>query len=178
MSFCLCLCLSLSARPLIHSFSLSYMTSGKIRLIHLKQNLMDSMLAFGILNNSRFFFSSSSFRNRAPAMKLICSTIHPGRCIVLLSADLKDAYCSSATHLVPTTYRLVTSDMRLNSIFPSSHFFRWGQRTRHLLFSCRVPQCLLRAMIKDLCKFLSQLFPHCTKAFCSINTDKAPLRGG
>ena len=77
---------------------------------------MDFMLALGTLKNSRGFFSSSPFSDRAPAMKQICSTIHPGRCFVLLSADLKHAYCSSGTHLALPTYRLVTSDMRLNSI--------------------------------------------------------------
>ena len=71
-------------------------------------DLMDSMLAWGTLKNSKFFFSSSSLSDRAPAMKLTCSTIHPGCDIVLLSADLKEAYCASATHLVLTTYRLVT----------------------------------------------------------------------
>ena len=30
--------------------------------------------------------------------------------------DLKESYCSSVTHLALTAYRLVTSDMRLNSI--------------------------------------------------------------
>ena len=49
---------------------------------------MDSILALGTLKNSRFFFRS----------------------------DLKDVYCPSTTHLVLITYRLVMSDMRLNSI--------------------------------------------------------------
>ena len=78
------------------------------------------MLALGTLKNSRFFLNSSSFSDRARVMKLTCSTIHPGRCIVLLNTDLKDEYCSSTTqfltHLTLTTYRLVTSDMTLNSI--------------------------------------------------------------
>ena len=145
-------------------------------------------------------------------MNLTCSTIHPGRCILLISTDLKDAYCSPVTHLALTTYWLVTSTMRLNSIkhitsdlvfvgilnamssgllfhslscaifscgaFPSFLFFHWGQRMSHLHFSYRDPQCLLLAMIKDLWKFLSQLFSRCTKAFFSINTDRTTLRGG
>ena len=79
-------------------------------------DLMVSMLVLGTLKNSRFFLRSSSFMDRAPVMKLICSTNHPRRCIVLLSDDLRVLYCSSTTHLALTTYRLVTSDILLNSI--------------------------------------------------------------
>ena len=68
---------------------------------------MDSMLALGTLKNSRFSFRYSSFSDRAPAMKLTCFTSHPGRCIDLLSADLRAEYCSSSTHLALTTYRVV-----------------------------------------------------------------------
>ncbi len=74
----------------------------------------------GTLKNSMFFFNSSSYSGCTPAMKLTCSTIHPGCCIVLLSVDLKDTYRSSATHLALTTYRL-TSDMTLNSIKEITH---------------------------------------------------------
>ena len=38
-------------------------------------DLMGSILALGTLRNTRFVFSSSSFCDRAPAMKLTCSTI-------------------------------------------------------------------------------------------------------
>ena len=48
-------------------------------------------------------------------MKLTYSTLQPWRCIVVTSADLRDAYCASATRLALTIYWLVTSDMRLNS---------------------------------------------------------------
>jgi hypothetical protein len=74
------------------------------------------MFPVGTLKNSTFFFTSTSFSDRAPPTKLTCSTMYPGCCIVSLGVDLKDVYCSSVTHLALTTYRLVTSDIRLNSM--------------------------------------------------------------
>ena len=53
-------------------------------------DLMVSMLVLGTLKYSRIFLSSSSFRDHVPVMKLICSTIHPESCIVLLNVDRKD----------------------------------------------------------------------------------------
>ena len=91
-------------------------------------DLMGSMLALGTLKNSRFFLSSSSLRDLPPAMTLICSTIHPGRYIVLLSANLRESYCSSATRLALTTYRLVTSNVGHALEFHLTDHARFGFR--------------------------------------------------
>ena len=182
-------------------------------------DLMDSMLTLGTLKYSRFSLSSSSCRDRAPAMnfpELICSTIHPGVALSYLSliGKIDTVLLIRVWPLLRNTYWLVTSDIRLNSIkqitpalvfmdllnaMPSGlfcskvdpvrsvhveplSFFAFlprGSRTSHLSFSCRVSNRLFRGVIKDLWEFLSQqFFPHCTKAFFAINTDKVPLRGG
>ena len=73
---------------------------------------------------------------------------------------------------------MVMSNMRLNSIKQITPDLVFEGILNAMPSGLLFPQCLLRAMIKDLWKFLSQLFPHCKKAFFSINTDKAPLRGG
>ena len=74
---------------------------------------MDSMLASGTWKNLRFFRRSCSFRERAPAMKLTCLTIHPWCCIVLLRALRRDSYWFSAlqaSSLTLNRYWSVTSE--------------------------------------------------------------------
>ncbi len=64
---------------------------------------------------------SFSFRDLAPAMKLLWLTIHPWGPRVLCSADFMDAYWASAPFLARLKYWSVTQLMRLNSRMTSSH---------------------------------------------------------
>ena len=71
-------------------------------------DLMDS-IALGTLKNSRFFFNSYSFSDRVPVLPFSRDEddlfYDPSRsCIVLLSVDLKDAYCSFDSHLFHHIY--------------------------------------------------------------------------
>ena len=66
---------------------------------------MGSTFEEGTLKAVKFFLSSSSLNDRAPEMKLTCSTFQPCRYIVLARADLRDKYCVSATCLVLTIYQ-------------------------------------------------------------------------
>jgi hypothetical protein len=53
---------------------------------------MDCMLASGTLKNFRFLLKSCLFTERAPVMKLICSTLQTSICITLLMALRRDSY--------------------------------------------------------------------------------------
>ena len=123
---------------------------------------MGSMLALGTLKNSSFFFSSSSFSDRAARMKLTCSTIHPGRCIVLLSADLKDAYCSSAKHLA-------VGDVRHALEFHQADHARFGFRGQ---FKCNAVRSFIPYFfIPVLRSFRVELLPFFS--FLPLGSDDA-----
>jgi len=88
---------------------------------------MDYMLAVGTLKNFRFFLRSCLFTKCALVMNLLCSTLHPSRCIALLMALRRDTYWSSAVIFALVRYRSQTSDIRLCSrmkktpaLFPTS----------------------------------------------------------
>ena len=146
-------------------------------------DLKDSTLALGTLKNFRFFFSSSSFSDLAPAMKLTCSTTHPWCCSVLLNADRKHSYCSSVYIEPSAIYRLVMSDIRLNSnkqitpalvfvgilnAMPSGLLFHSLSCT---IFSCETPSLLFfasagvrgRSISVSLAVFLSVCSKHGSK---------------
>ena len=76
---------------------------------------MGSMIASGTWKNVLFCRRSSSSRERAPAMRLTCSTILPWRCIVLLKTFRSDSYWFTALSRARRRYWSVTSLMRLNS---------------------------------------------------------------
>ncbi len=66
---------------------------------------------------------SFSFRDLAPAMKLLWLTIHPWGPSDPSSADFMDTYWASATSLARLTYWSVTQLMCLNSSMTSSPAF-------------------------------------------------------
>ena len=68
-------------------------------------HMMDFMLSLGTWKYSRFFLSSSSFRDHTPVMILTSSTLHPWCYIVFPNADLRDSYCPSVSHLTLITSR-------------------------------------------------------------------------
>ncbi len=76
---------------------------------------MELILASGTLKNFRFFLRSCLSTDRAPVIKLICSTFQPWRCITVLMALRRDAYWFSAVLLALTRYRSQTSDILLCS---------------------------------------------------------------
>jgi hypothetical protein len=76
---------------------------------------MESILAAGTLKNFRFLLKSCLSTDRAPVIKLICSTFQPWRCITVLMALRREAYWFSVVLLALTRYRPQTSDMRLCS---------------------------------------------------------------
>ncbi len=75
----------------------------------------ESMLAAGTLKNFRFLLKSCLSTDRAPVMKLTCSTFHPRRCITVLIALRRDTYWASAVLLALMRYRSQTSDILLCS---------------------------------------------------------------
>ena len=78
-------------------------------------------------------------------MKLICSTIHPECCIVLLIADRKEWYCSSATRLTLTT--VLVGDVGHTFEFHQADHPRFGFRGH---FECNTVRSLVPKSI--LCK--------------------------
>ncbi len=76
---------------------------------------MELILASGTLKNFRFLLRSCLSTDRAPVIKLICSTFQPWRCITVLMALRRDAYWFSAVLLALTRYRSQTSDILLCS---------------------------------------------------------------
>ncbi len=67
-------------------------------------DLMDSMPACGTLKKARLSCRSCSFRDLAPAMKLLLLTNHPWGPSVSSSADFIDAYWATAIFLARMTY--------------------------------------------------------------------------
>jgi hypothetical protein len=60
---------------------------------------MELMLASGTLTNFRFLLKSRLSTDRAPVIKLICSTFQACRCITVLMALRREAYWFSAVLL-------------------------------------------------------------------------------
>ena len=56
---------------------------------------MDCILPSDTLKNFRFLLRSCLFTERAPVMKIICSTSQSSRCITTLMALWRDTYWSS-----------------------------------------------------------------------------------
>jgi hypothetical protein len=78
-------------------------------------DIMESILASGTLKNFRFLMRSCLSTDRAPVIKLICSTFQPWSCITVLIALRRDAYWFSVVLLALTRYRSQTSDILLCS---------------------------------------------------------------
>ena len=76
---------------------------------------MESILASGTLKNFRFLMRSCLSTDRAPVIKLICSTFQPWRCITVLMTVRREAYWFSAVLLALMRYRSQTSDILLCS---------------------------------------------------------------
>ncbi len=76
---------------------------------------MELILPSGTLKNFRFLLRSCLSTDRAPVIKLICSTFHPWLCITVLMAFRRDAYWFSAVLLALTRYHSQTSDILLCS---------------------------------------------------------------
>ena len=76
------------------------------------------MLASGTLKNFMFLLKSFLFTERAPVMKLTCSTFQPSRCISPLKALRRDAYWSSASRFALTTYFLCSRMQKTPVLFP------------------------------------------------------------
>jgi hypothetical protein len=72
---------------------------------------MELILVSGTLKNFRFLLRSILSTDRAPVIKLICSTFQPWRCITVLEAIRKDAYWFTDVLLVLMRYRSQTSDI-------------------------------------------------------------------
>ncbi len=76
---------------------------------------MELILPSGTLKNFRFLLRSCLSTDRAPVIKLICSTFQSCRCITVLMALRRDAYWFSVVLLTLTRYRSQTSDILLCS---------------------------------------------------------------
>ncbi len=76
---------------------------------------MELILASGTLKNFRFLLRSCLSTDRAPVIKLTCSTLQPWRCITVLMTLRRDAYWFSAVLLALMRYWSQTSDNLLCS---------------------------------------------------------------
>jgi len=76
---------------------------------------MELILTVGTLKNFRFLLKSCLSTDRAPVMKLTCSTLQPWRCMTSLIALRRDAYWFSVVPLALMRYRSQTSDILLCS---------------------------------------------------------------
>ncbi len=72
---------------------------------------MELMLASGTLKNFRFLLRSCLSTDRAPVIKLTCSTFQPWHCITVLITLRRDAYWFSAVLLTLMRYRSQASDI-------------------------------------------------------------------
>jgi hypothetical protein len=76
---------------------------------------MELILTSGTLKNFRFLMRSCLSTDRAPVIKLICSTCQPCRCITVLMTPRRDTYWFSTVLLTLIRYRSQTSDILLCS---------------------------------------------------------------
>jgi hypothetical protein len=57
---------------------------------------MELILGCGTLKTFRFLLRSCLSTDRAPVIKLICSTFQPWHCITVLMTLREDAYCTGS----------------------------------------------------------------------------------
>ncbi len=76
---------------------------------------MELILVSGTLKNLRFLLKSCLSTDRAPVIKLICSTFQPWLCITVLMLFRREGYWFSAVLLTLMRYRSQTSDILLCS---------------------------------------------------------------
>ncbi len=104
---------------------------------------MDCMLTSGKSKNFRFLLNSYLFTERAPVMKVICSTLQPSHCIVLFMSLQRDTYWSSTVIFAVVRYRSQTSDICLCSRILDSSVFLLCKGTLHFPISFSVPYSIL-----------------------------------
>ncbi len=116
-------------RVLYMSFSIFVYSSNNVIASLVRIN---STLVGGTLKYSRFSLSSSSFRDRAPAMKLRWCTTQPDRCMTLPSADRRKHSrfricghfpCKSIWSFVPKS---ILSDLFVGNPLFLTYRFRTG----------------------------------------------------
>jgi hypothetical protein len=76
---------------------------------------MELILTSGTLKNFRFLMRFCLSTDRAPVIKLICSTFQPWRCITVLMTSRRDVYWFSTVLLDLIRYRSQTLDILLCS---------------------------------------------------------------
>jgi hypothetical protein len=140
---------------------------------------MELIIASGTLKNFRFLLRSCLSTDRAPVIKLICSTFQPWRCITVIMAPRRDVYFQNTedpghiAHGLEDRYsvRPYPPETFLHDCFPwdalfdSSIFYRC-EGASHLTGSCRVPyRILCQIQIRYILEFGCDVIPYSLEAF-------------
>ncbi len=135
---------------------------------------MELILASSTLENFRFLLRSCLSTDRAPVIKLICSTFQPWRCITVLMAPRRDAYWFSAV-LLALIRTFLHDCFPWDSLFDSSIFYR-REGASHLTGSCRDPyRILCQIQIRYILEFGCDVIPYSLEAFLACDAQKLPF---